>query len=186
MVTILLLVSALAGLFSTAEGQDFRFGKCPTPPVQEDFDLTKFLGIWYEIEKIPAPFEKGNCVQVNYTALENGNIKAIKQLQKSDGSVRQTTSEIIRANLAEPAKMGLKYPSSPRVSPYWVLATDYDNYALVYSCSSTLSLFHLDYAWILGRSPSLPLETIIYLKGILASNNINIGKMTATNQENCN
>lgn len=41
MATMLLLLSALLGLFSPAEGQTFHLGKCPTPPVQENFDVTK-------------------------------------------------------------------------------------------------------------------------------------------------
>lgn len=41
MVTALLLLSALAGFFSVAKGQAFHLGKCPTPPVQENFDVNK-------------------------------------------------------------------------------------------------------------------------------------------------
>lgn len=37
----LLLLPALAGLFGAAEGQAFHLGRCPTPPVQENFDVTK-------------------------------------------------------------------------------------------------------------------------------------------------
>lgn len=70
-------------------------------------------------------------------------------------------------------------------SPYWVLATDYENYALVYSCTTIIWLFHLDHVWILGRNPYLPQETVTYLKNILISNNISIEKMTKTDQVNC-
>lgn len=38
---MLLLLSMLAGLVAEAEGQAFHFGKCPNPPVQENFDLNK-------------------------------------------------------------------------------------------------------------------------------------------------
>lgn len=70
-------------------------------------------------------------------------------------------------------------------APYWVLATDYENYALTYSCTTIIWLFHIDHVWILGRNPYLPLETVIYLKDILTSNNIDIEKMTITDQVNC-
>lgn len=44
MVMLLLLFSALAGLFGAAEGQAFHLGKCPKPPVQENFDVNKVKG----------------------------------------------------------------------------------------------------------------------------------------------
>lgn len=70
-------------------------------------------------------------------------------------------------------------------APYWVLATDYENYALVYSCTTIVWLFHMDHVWILGRNPYLPPETVTYLKDILTSNDIDIEKMTITDQVNC-
>lgn len=39
----------------------------------------QYLGRWYEIEKIPASFEKGNCNLANYSQMENGNIKVLNQ-----------------------------------------------------------------------------------------------------------
>ena len=41
MMPALLLLPALAGLFGAAEGQAFHLGKCPNPPVQENFDVNK-------------------------------------------------------------------------------------------------------------------------------------------------
>lgn len=70
-------------------------------------------------------------------------------------------------------------------APYWVLATDYENYALVYSCTTIVWLFHVDHVWILGRNPYLPPETVTHLKDILTSNNIDVEKMTVTDQGNC-
>ncbi|XP_045859881.1 apolipoprotein D [Meles meles] len=185
MVTALLLLSALAGLFSAASGQAFHLGKCPTPPVQENFDVNKYLGRWYEIEKIPVTFEKGSCIQANYSLMENGNIKVINQELRSDGTVNQIEGEATQGNLTEPAKLGVKFFWLMPSAPYWVLATDYENYALVYSCTTIVWLFHMDHVWILGRNPYLPPETVTYLKDILASNDIDIEKMTITDQVNC-
>lgn len=52
MVTMLLLLATLASLFTAAKGQSFHLGKCPSPPVQENFDVKK---VWYL--KLPLCFE---------------------------------------------------------------------------------------------------------------------------------
>lgn len=41
MTTMLLLLATLASLFTAAKGQSFHLGKCPIPPVQENFDVKK-------------------------------------------------------------------------------------------------------------------------------------------------
>nr|XP_012304394.1 apolipoprotein D [Aotus nancymaae] len=182
---LLLLLFALAGLFGAAEGQTFHLGKCPTPPVQENFDVNKYLGRWYEIEKIPTTFEKGRCIQANYSLMENGNIKVLNRELRYDGTVNQIEGEATQVNLTEPAKLGVKFFWLMPSAPYWVLATDYENYALVYSCTNLIQLFHVDYAWILGRNSYLPPETVAFLKNILTSNNISVEKMMVTDQVNC-
>ncbi|KAG5215890.1 hypothetical protein JEQ12_001466 [Ovis aries] len=179
---LLLLLPALAGLFGAAEGQAFHLGKCPNPPVQENFDVNKYLGRWYEIEKIPVSFEKGSCIQANYSLKENGNVKVINKELRADGTVNQIEGEATQENITEPAKLGVKFFWFMPSAPYWVLATDYENYALVYSCTTIIWLFHMDHVWILGRNPYLPPETVTYLKDILTSNNIEVEKMTITDQ----
>ncbi|XP_003792732.1 apolipoprotein D [Otolemur garnettii] len=185
MAMMLLLLSVLAGLVAVAEGQTFHLGQCPTPSVQENFDVNKYLGKWYEIEKIPVSFEKGSCIQANYSLMENGNIKVINKELRQDGTVNQIEGEATQVNLTEPAKLGVKFFWWTPSSPYWVLATDYENYALVYSCTTIIWLFHMEHAWILGRHPYLPPETVTYLKDMLTSNNIDHEKMTVTDQVNC-
>ncbi|XP_031220532.1 apolipoprotein D isoform X2 [Mastomys coucha] len=182
MVTVLLLLATLVGLFTTAKGQDFHLGKCPSPPVQENFDLIKYLGRWYEIETIPTTFENRICIQANYSLTENENVKVLNTELSPDGTINQVKGEAKQRDVSEPAKLELQY--FVLGSPYWILATDYENYALVYSCIG-LGIFHLDYVWILGRSPYLPPETITYLKDILTSNGINIKGMIPVDQANC-
>ncbi|MEJ1283272.1 apolipoprotein D [Cricetulus griseus] len=185
MVTMLLVLATLAGLFTAAKGQSYRIGKCPSPPVQEKFSLRKYLGRWYEIEKIPDIFEKGICNQVHYILLGNGDIKVLNNEIGPDGTENQVVRKAISNNLLEPAKMKVKLFEFIPSSPYWILSTDYENYALVYSCTSVVRLFHVDYVWILGRTRFLSPNTIAYLKYILMSNDIDIKQMTAINQVNC-
>lgn len=70
-------------------------------------------------------------------------------------------------------------------TPYWILSTDYENSALVYSCTDVLRLFHVDFAWILGRTRSLPVATITKAKDVFNNNNIDVSRMIMSKQAGC-
>lgn len=70
-------------------------------------------------------------------------------------------------------------------SPYWILATDYVNSAVVYSCTDVLRLFHVDFAWILSRTRTLPDSTIEEAQEIFTQNNIDVIRMSVTKQQGC-
>nr|XP_006637852.1 PREDICTED: apolipoprotein D-like [Lepisosteus oculatus] len=165
-----------------ANGQTFHTGKCPKPPVQRNFDLSKYLGRWYEIEKLPAIFEKGKCNQAPYTLESNKQVQVLNQEILPDGK----PSEIVgMAELKNAANTAILEMTRERLSPYWVLSTDCDSYSLVYSCADVLGVFHVDFAWILSRSRTLPAETIHRLKLLLSSNGIDTARTTMTDQTDC-
>ena len=46
---------------------DSKLERCPDFEPQKDFNLTAFLGTWYEIERYPNPFEMlASCVVTDY------------------------------------------------------------------------------------------------------------------------
>ncbi|TKS87509.1 Apolipoprotein D [Collichthys lucidus] len=69
--------------------------------------------------------------------------------------------------------------------PYWILSTDYTSLSVVYSCTDVLRLFHVDYAWILGRSRFLPPETVRYAQDLLIGEGIDLFRMQSTDQTGC-
>ncbi|XP_009813836.2 apolipoprotein D [Gavia stellata] len=178
-------LSVLLGLLGFGQGQMFHMGPCPDPPVQEDFDINKYLGKWYEIEKLPSSFEKGSCIQANYSLKENGKFKVINKEMLSNGKVNEVEGEIMHMDVKEPAKLGVRFNWFMPSAPYWVISTDYENYSLVYSCTNILWLFHIDYAWILSRAPEMHPETVEHLKSVLQSYKIDTEKMMPTDQLNC-
>ncbi|KAI2648922.1 Apolipoprotein D [Labeo rohita] len=165
---IVLLVPLLLPLVSA---QTFRWGPCPTPMVQPNFELNKYLGKWYEIEKLPASFEKGKCIEANY-ALRPDKTVQVLNVQTYKGKVRTAEGTAIIQDPKEPAKLGVSF--------------SYCNISLVYSCTDVLRLFHVDYAWILSRSRSLPAEAVYHAKEIFSRDNIDVSKMTPTDQQGCN
>ncbi|KAM6063096.1 Apolipoprotein D [Chlamydotis macqueenii] len=178
-------LSVLLSLLGFGKGQMFHMGPCPDPPVQEDFDINKYLGKWYEIEKLPSSFEKGRCIQANYSLKENGKFKVIHKEMLSNGKVNEAEGEIMHMDVKEPAKLGVRYNWFMPSAPYWVISTDYENYSLVYSCTNILWLFHIDYAWIKSRAPEMHPETVEHLKSVLQSYKIDTDKMMPTDQLNC-
>ncbi|KAL6097585.1 apod [Pungitius sinensis] len=177
-------VHLLLLLLPLVSAQTFHWGSCPTPEVQPDFNLSQYLGLWYEIEKLPAFFERGTCIEANYTLNDDGTVRVLNS-QLQDGEVNVAEGTAVVLSETEPAKLGVRFSIfSPR-GPYWVLSTDYTNYSVVYSCTGFLSVFHVDFAWILSRSRSLPQQTVAQAKDLMTRQNIEVCKMKATNQTGC-
>lgn len=72
-------------------------------------------------------------------------------------------------------------------SPYMVLSTDYHSYSLVYSCSQYFGLFHVDFAWILARTPALTADVIGRLHEDLATSAaaVDAKQLIVTDQTGC-
>lgn len=59
-----LLAIVLVGLSQTYAQS---FGRCVDTPVLKDFDATKYLGKWFEIERFDYIFERNlQCVRAEY------------------------------------------------------------------------------------------------------------------------
>ncbi|RVE58595.1 hypothetical protein OJAV_G00195720 [Oryzias javanicus] len=180
--TSILLVFVL--LLPLASAQTFHWGPCPSPQVQPNFAVEKYLGKWYEIEKLPANFEKGTCIEANYSLRKDGTIRVLNS-QFYKEKVRTVEGTAVVRDMREAAKLGVSFSYFTPYAPYCVvLTTDYTSLSVVYSCTSFLHLFHIDYAWILSRSPSPSAATVLYAKELLVREGIDISRMKATVQ-NC-
>ncbi|KAG7487391.1 hypothetical protein MATL_G00022920 [Megalops atlanticus] len=171
-------------LLPLVSGQVFHWGPCPEPLVQPNFNLQKYLGKWYEIEKLPASFEKGKCIEANYSLRADGTIKVFNT-EFFKGRVKSIEGTAVVQDIRQPAKLGVSFSYFTPYSPYWVLTTDYVTSAVVYSCTDVVRLFHVEFAWILSRTRTLPEATINFAKNMLASDNIDISKMIPTDQQGC-
>uniref|UniRef100_A0A8D3DBH9 Apolipoprotein Db n=1 Tax=Scophthalmus maximus TaxID=52904 RepID=A0A8D3DBH9_SCOMX len=159
--------SLLLLLLPLVSAQTYHWGPCPTAKVQPNFNLQQYLGRWYEIARLPASFERGTCIQANYALREDGTIR------------------VLNSGLEEPAKLGVSFSYFSPYGQYWVLTSDYTSLSVVYSCTDILRIFHIDFAWILGRSRILPPETIRYAKNLMIGEGIDLSRMKFTNQTGC-
>ncbi|XP_046884493.1 apolipoprotein D-like [Hypomesus transpacificus] len=80
---------ALLSLWTTS-GQTLNPGRCPVPLVQQGFDVPRYMGRWYDIQKLPAVFQKGKCSQATYGLQSDGTVEVINQSLQSDGAVTST------------------------------------------------------------------------------------------------
>ncbi|XP_056290340.1 gamma-glutamyl hydrolase-like isoform X2 [Pseudoliparis swirei] len=174
----------LTVLTAAAHGQSFHRGRCAQPPVQEDFDVKKYMGTWYEIEKLPAAFEAGRCNQAAYSLRPDGTVRVLNAELLSNGK-RNTIEGVARVkNSSQPAILDVSFFKGVPDDPYWVLSTDYQSYALVYSCTDYF-LFHVDFAWILSRTRALTEDAVSRLHDTLSSAGVKVSRLTASNQTGC-
>ena len=162
------------------------WGKCQRVSTQQDFDLTKYLGVWYEIARFDYIFEKdGVCVQANYTLNPADHSKVIvTNSEYRNGSFEQAVGEAYIPNQKEPAKILVSF-GSPFFAPYWVVETDYENYAMVFSCTSLLNVYHYEVAWILSRSRQLDSSIVNKLMNKWKSFDVDVSRFSFTRQTNC-
>ncbi|XP_039999975.1 apolipoprotein D-like [Xiphias gladius] len=166
----------------TASAQDLKLGKCPEPAVEAKFDVTRYIGKWYGIKKLPTTFQTGQCSTATYSLKSPGVIGVLNSELQDDGTITSTTGSAKVKNPAEPAKLEVSFLETSPPAPYWVLSTDYEGHSLVYSCTEK-GLFYKELTWILSREPTLPEETIEELESILTSIGVSVDKMVPTNQD---
>ncbi|AWP03818.1 putative apolipoprotein D-like [Scophthalmus maximus] len=171
------LLSALA-----AHAQVIMPGRCPKPAVQENFDAARYLGTWYDIQRLPHAFQKGECCTATYSLKSPGVVGVLNRELLADGSINSISGSATAKNPSEPAKLQVSFFENTPPAPYWVLSTDYDNYSLVYSCTD-LGVLHVEFAWILSRKPTLPEETLEELHSTLSSIGVRVDKLLTTDQD---
>lgn len=182
MQVLLTLLAAAVGL----KAQSFHAGSCPQASVQADFNITQYTGTWYEIEKLPAIFERGKCIQATYSLLSNGTVHVRNEELLSDGSINSIEGIAIVKDSSQPAILEVSLIKGVPASPYWVLSSDYQSYALVYSCFDYFGLFHVDFAWVLARTRVLSEDALARSRQKLSTAGVNVNHLTATNQTGCN
>ncbi|XP_060920317.1 apolipoprotein D-like [Labrus mixtus] len=143
------------------------------------------MGTWYEVEKLPAMFEKGKCNQATYSLLDDGTVKVRNVELLPNGKISSIEGVAKVKNSSQPAILDVSFFRGVPDAPYWVLSTDYHSYALVYSCSDYFGLFHIDFAWILARTRVLTGDIILQLHDKLAAAGVKVNHLTVSDQTSC-
>lgn len=124
-------------------------------------DLTRYLGRWYEICRLPLKWEDETATDItaNYSLNEDGNVRVDNRCFDEDGKPSQAIGE---ATAVDEANSRLKVTFLPEFirwipftsGDYWVLRIDPDyRVALVGTPDRK-------YLWVLAREPNLPAGTL--------------------------
>lgn len=156
---MLLLLSAVLAILSTVAGHSYHLGNCPTVESQKNFEMDRFLGKWYVIQKTSTG---SKCLTDTYAKTNETGKYVIQQVSEhlilglTSLNHEYTYEGIITVpDSSDPATMVVRFPLSLAGSAsYIVFMTDYDNYAGVFTCQK-LAFAHRQSASILSRSPNL-------------------------------
>ena len=125
-----------------------------TPATVSDFDLTRYLGKWYEIARFDHRFERGlENVTAEYILKDNGMVDVINSGWKgskfkiAEGKARQ------KDPISDPVQLEVSF-FLWFYSDYNIMMLDDDYQVALVGSSSP------DYLWILSRTPSLGKEVI--------------------------
>jgi len=149
----------LAAVTSYVQCHTYYLGQCPLVEPMDNFDMTKFLGRWYVIQKFSTA---SSCW--TYDFIRNSTDGSLRVVQSRDHVVLDTvgldnnyryTGTLDVPDNNRQGFMRVRFPMSVAgKADYVVFATDYENYGAVYTCQRIL-FGHRRSASILSRRPVL-------------------------------
>ncbi|WP_337866555.1 lipocalin family protein [Ignavibacterium sp.] len=136
-------------------------------------DIKKYIGLWYEIAKIPNRFQS-QCVKgttAQYSLKDDGEIEVFNSCINEDGETDKTEGIARIVDKQTNAKLEVSFFSiigwRPIWGDYWIIGLD-ENYqwAIVGTPSRK-------YGWILSRTPKLEQSTLDKIFSILKERGYN-------------
>ncbi|XP_053613667.1 insecticyanin-A-like [Plodia interpunctella] len=142
-----------------SNSQVLQFGRCTDVKTMEYFQLEKFLGLWYEIERFPIWYEDyGSCAYKRIQACG-------RHIEIDHSFIRDGVQYILHVNSSyvpgDDAVFVIEHNNiDPMGVPLTIITTDYTNYAVVYGCNFNehIGIKYIS-AWILSRNSTLDTET---------------------------
>ncbi|KAL0819468.1 hypothetical protein ABMA28_007573 [Loxostege sticticalis] len=141
-------------------------GRCQNVTTVQNFNATRYLGVWHNIELYPTPFQGGACNNALYTLGDDGVVVFNTQV------INQTLATITGLAVPVPSEDGnaileVFFPTTNGSTPYWVLDTDYDSYALVYSCVEIDEEYKNVWSWKLSRTRQLQAPAVTAIANVI-------------------
>jgi len=160
--------------------------QCPEVSVVDNFDLDAYMGIWYEYSKYPFIQEVGKkCMYAIYQNIGNDTVDvenaSINRLTDRPSSTKG------KAYVIESGKLAVIFSNRQRKDRpnYLVLGTDYESYAVVYSCTNFTPMAHSKLLWILTRERQPSEDVVLAAKKVIDDNHLSQSYLIETMQRDC-
>lgn len=152
-------------------------GERPLDTVDQ-VDLEKYMGKWYEIERLPNKFEAGlKCVTAEYALLDNGNIRVLNSgINEESGELKSSQGIAKSANDEAPGELKVSF-FRPFYGDYFIMELD-ENYQYVLVGAPSR-----DFLWILSRSPNFNDQVAQELKQKASTQGFPIEQMELIEQD---
>ncbi|XP_031832220.2 apolipoprotein D [Nomia melanderi] len=179
----------LAGCFALTRAHSYHMGECPLVEPMQGFQMNRFLGIWYVIQKTSTA---SKCITYNYTRGEEPGEYVITQ--DSDHPVLgltplkheyHYTGGLSVPEPSIPARMQVRFPLSVAGSASHVIfSTDYENYAGVFTCQK-IAFAHRLSATILSRHRELDKSYVDKIRQKLSNFGVDPYDLSIISQAGC-
>ena len=145
--------------------------------VVSSVDLSRYVGRWYEIARLPNRFEKkcADSVTATYALRPDGKIEVVNRCRKSSGQYTTAKGKAKIVDKKTNAKLKVTF-FWPFYGDYWILdlGSNYE-YAVVGDPSR-------EYLWILSRTPRIEEALYQQLLGKMAARGFKTELMIRTSQ----
>ena len=138
----------------------------PDPVAVPQVDLWRYAGTWYEVARLPAPFE-GPCAgqpQAHYTLRADGSLDVENRCRDARGQWRSAlgSARVVPGSAGAKLRVSL-WPAAWRWLPlawadYWILHVDDDYSEALVGDPRRHTL------WMLSRRPALPAARLQHLR----------------------
>jgi apolipoprotein D and lipocalin family protein len=140
-------------------------------------DLKRYVGKWYEIASLPAPFQEGCfCTTAEYS-LEKDHVKVVNRCRRGSpqGEVDEALGKAWPVEGSNNSRLKVSF-FWPFKGDYWIIGLDQDyQWAMVGHPQKK-------YLWILSRSPNMPMELYQSLVSKAKSMGYDVARLKLMNQ----
>ncbi|XP_043289402.1 apolipoprotein D-like [Venturia canescens] len=179
----------LAGCLAFANAHSYHMGACPIVEPMQGFQMSRFLGSWYVIQKTSTA---SKCVSYNYTRGEEPGEFLISQVSNHPilgltpvDHEYHYTGELTVPEPSTPGRMQVRFPLSVAGSAsHVVFATDYDNFGAIFTCQK-IAFAHRQSATILSRHRELEKSKVDSIRRALSNFGVDPYELSIVPQTGC-
>jgi len=185
---ILSMMAVLMLHIAPSSSHTMGLGSCPRVSPIKDFDMDKFMGEWYVIQKFAT---SSSCMKYNFTRGSDEKLRLIQTKQHfvldkiGVDHIYTYTGVLNIPDQDNAARMRVKFPLNlAGDAEFLVYMTDYENYAGIFTCQKIL-FGHTKSATILSRKPTLDKAVVNQLRQRLEEEGVDPSDFSEVDQAKC-